>query len=280
MTSSERVREFLAAQPAELRENEPGTRADGDPESLHKMRVATRRARSALRIGGEALGDERSERLRSELSWLGDVLGVLPDIDVLVVRLRVQGEGLEQSEQDALKPIYAGLSAERKNARAALTRALNGKRYATLLADLEEATVQPGGEEKRLALDARAANEFDKLAKVVKSLGRNPSDEELHRARIRGKRARYAAELAAPFARLSPDSFLMAAKAFQDVLGEHQDAVVLEERLRTLAAGSNGETSFAAGRLVEQERERRQAARAEVPRAWKRLERAGKRAWR
>ena len=47
--------------------------------------------------------------------------------------------------------------------------------------------------------------------------------------RIHVKRARYAAELS------GADAYVKAAKALQDVLGEHQDAVVAAERLRQLA---------------------------------------------
>ena len=63
--------------------------------------------------------------------------------------------------------------------------------------------------------------------------------------------------------------------ALQDVLGEHQDAIVAEGRLRELLATSPGSgAAFAAGRLVERERTRRTAARAALPKAWRKLERA------
>jgi hypothetical protein len=55
------------------------------------------------------------------------------------------------------------------------------------------------------------------------------------------------------------------------VLGDHQDAVVAEQRLRALAGPKTG---LAAGHLVEREQERRRRARAAYPRVWKRLRRA------
>ena len=61
------------------------------------------------------------------------------------------------------------------------------------------------------------------------------------------------------------------AKKLQDVLGEHQDAVVAAERLRELAAGSAPEQALVAGRLVEREQERRLEAREAWPKAWKKL---------
>ena len=61
------------------------------------------------------------------------------------------------------------------------------------------------------------------------------------------------------------------AKKLQDVLGEHQDAVIASERLRELASAAAPGQALAAGRLVEREEERRVAARAAWPKAWKRL---------
>ena len=64
-------------------------------------------------------------------------------------------------------------------------------------------------------------------------------DSALHRMRIQGKRARYAAELRRrPRVRRTAQSarrFIEAARELQDVLGDHQDAVVAVRRLRELA---------------------------------------------
>ena len=92
-----------------------------------------------------------------------------------------------------------------------------------------------------------------------------PADEELHKVRKVGKRARYAAELA------GRKNFVKRAKKLQDVLGEHQDAVVAAGRLRELAAEAGPGQALAAGRLVEREEERRADARAAWPKAWKKL---------
>jgi len=57
------------------------------------------------------------------------------------------------------------------------------------------------------------------------------------------------------------------------VLGEHQDSVVAEESLRTLSVEAPADQALAAGLLVARERERRAAARAEWPKAWRALDR-------
>ena len=67
-----------------------------------------------------------------------------------------------------------------------------------------------------------------------------------------------------------------AAAQLQDVLGEHQDAAVAEERLRVFAA--TGQGGVGVGLLLQRELDRKAAARALRPVAWKKLRRAAKQA--
>jgi CHAD domain-containing protein len=104
----------------------------------------------------------------------------------------------------------------------------------------------------------------------------DPGDHELHRVRIRAKRARYAAEAVAPVFGKRAKEFARAMADVQDVLGEHQDAVVAGEWLRAHAAGAG---AFVAGELVATEREAARAARDEWPRVWARGRRKRLRRW-
>ena len=277
--SAELLQEALAAARGAILENEQGSRLGSDPECVHRMRVATRRARTALRTASGVLEAEREEKLRAELAWLGGVLGGVRDLDVLIAHLRAEADTLEPAERTALKPLFSRLAAERRKARTALLRALKGARYRRLLDELAEAAVGQATSNGRVKLDKRAGKEFDRLVRSMHALPSEPADEELHRVRKLGKRARYAAELAEPLAPGKTARFVKRAKAFQDVTGEHQDAVVAEEKLRELVADANGAASFAAGQLTERERARRASARERLPKAWKDLERAGQQAW-
>jgi CHAD domain-containing protein len=119
--------------------------------------------------------------------------------------------------------------------------------------------------------------DFRRLRRAARALGDEPSDEALHALRIRGKRARYAAELAAPALGKPTSRYLRESKRFQDVLGEHQDAVVAEERIRALLRRSrSAPAQVGGGRLIERQRARRTVARAGFEDAWERLERAGR----
>ena len=157
---------------------------------------------------------------------------------------------------------------------------LESERYAALLDSLGVAAPPPPEKPSEAELAALAKAEFKSLKKAARDLGPESSDKDLHRVRVKAKRARYAAELAAPSVGKRAEEFVRSAKRFQDLLGEHQDAVVAEDKIRELAMAARAtKVAFAAGRLVERERARRNSARAEVPGAWSKLERSGRRAW-
>jgi CHAD domain-containing protein len=222
---------------------------------------------------------EWSEPLRTELKWLGGELGPARDLDVMLEHLRAEADELD-GDAAAFAEALQLLEAEQAGARERLLAALTSDRYFALLDRLEAAARAPHARALDAPLDGLAAKEFRKLGKAVAALGPDPSDEELHRVRIRGKRARYAAELAEPVVGKRAGDFVKQAKAFQDVVGEHQDAVVAEERLRGLVpALQSNDAVFATGRVVERQRLRRRQARADLPEAWSRLERSGRRAW-
>jgi CHAD domain-containing protein len=198
---------------------------------------------------------------------------------VLIERLTTEAGTLAPDEQRAFRRLLRQLETARAAARAALLEALASERYFALLDAIETAAAAPIALPPDVRLPELAAAAYVRLRKAVRALGRRPSDEELHRVRIHGKRARYAAELAEAAAGKPARRFIAAAKSFQDVIGEHQDAVVAEQRLKALAAKGRGLGAFAAGRLVERERARQQATRKAFPKAWAKLERSGRRAW-
>jgi CHAD domain-containing protein len=255
----------------EILRREPGVRLGADPEELHKQRVATRRLRSLLRSARSQVVDlERAERLREELRWLGGMLGEVRDRDVLIAYLLEELASLEEAA--AFGAVLELLDGEREEARRELLIALDSPRYETLLDEL----ARPPRLNDDQKLEWAATREYRRLRKAVRGLGEVPSDAQLHRVRIRVKRARYAAEAVGARKR-----FVTRAKALQDVLGEHQDAAVAEERIRELVAQvrGTGRTALAAGRLIERQRLRRTEAREAWPKAWKRLERAGDKIW-
>jgi CHAD domain-containing protein len=229
--------------------------------------------RSVLKSTRPLFDEDWLKALRDELRWIAGELAAARDLDVLLARLRK-----EAGPDDA--PVLKLLETERRRAWKRARTALSGDRYLKLLDRLTAAVDAPPVRQADLSLEAVAAREFKKLRRVARSLGPKATDEQVHRARIRAKRARYAAELAEPLAGKRARRFVKAAKRYQDVVGSHQDAVVATGKIRGVVERTKSmETAFAAGRLVERTAAGRRRARRELPRAWKRLRRQGRKAW-
>jgi CHAD domain-containing protein len=275
----ERIQARLEEQYEEMLAHDPGTRLGREPEAVHKFRVAVRRTRALLRSTRGMVDRVWADQLRAELGWLGRSLGGVRDLDVLLSTLRADAEALDADDRAAARRLLSRLSGERARARGELEQVLTSSRYLTLLARLEEAAQEPRWAGTEQPVEEVAAKEFHRLEAAARALGKHPSDERLHKTRIRAKRARYAAEVAEPAVGKPARRLIRRARDFQDVTGAHQDAVVAEQKLRELV-DREPSIAFVAGRLVERQRERRRDDRRKIGPAWERLERAGRKAWR
>jgi CHAD domain-containing protein len=274
------VRARIDQQLRALVEHEAIARQGTDPEGVHQMRVAVRRIRAALKASGVPALDA----VQPELRWLGGVLGQVRDLDVLLGHLHGQAADLSAEERAAADRLLRGLVEQRRRARRRMLDTFRGTRYTALLRMLTEIAGSDGAggaggtdgadangqvrakKGKPPALLTVVVEPHRKLAKAVRKLSDDPTDEELHALRIRGKRLRYAAELAEPTGGKRVRRLIAATKRLQDVLGDHQDAVVAEQELRRLLDEQDVpevDVVFVAGRLVEREQARRAACRAQ-----------------
>jgi CHAD domain-containing protein len=263
-----------------LRSHDPGTRLGGDIEDVHAMRVSTRRLRAILRAARPLLVPGWAESLRAELAWLGERLGPARDLDVQLKYFREEAGALESRDRKPLERFVAHLRAEREKAQQALLDDLKSPRYSELITKLIQAGQEPAVVLSTVTLCDIAAGEFRNLRKAMRRLDHAPTDAELHRFRIQSKRVRYAAELAETSLGKVATKFIGQAKAFQDLLGVHQDAVLAEQHIREfLDQSTSVRAAFVAGRMVERQRQRRELARAQFRLQWKKLDKRGKKAW-
>jgi CHAD domain-containing protein len=274
-TPADVLRLALREQYARLLTHDPGTRLGADPEDLHQMRVATRRARAYLRAAKPLLVSEWAKELRDELGWLGSELGAARDLDVLLEHVREEVAALGDGGGQ-LAGLVDALERDRAAARSAAVAALSDERYFALLDRLENADPAVEPEADETFADLWWA-QFKRTRKGFADLDAKSRDEELHAGRILAKRARYSAELAEHELGKRGEKFLDAAKRLQDVLGEHQDAAVAEERIADWAEGEPA-AADAAARLLERERDRRKEAREDWPKAWKRFAKKARKA--
>ena len=263
----------LREQVDQLVTRDRGARGD-EPDAVHQMRVATRRLRSALATYRPLLDRERTDPVRQELKWLGEVLGRPRDTEVLHWRLRDLVAA--QPSELVLGPVGRRVDLEmrdrHRDALADLAAALDGDRYFRLLDALDNLLADPpltarAGKPAYTQLPAlvgRAADRVDRAARAVAD-DRTPQvrDQGLHEVRKSAKRARYAAESAVPVSGKPARRLANRMEALQDVLGEHQDSVAARALLGELAvaAQESGENGFTFGLLYAQEGARANDAR-------------------
>jgi len=271
-----RLHEVLEAQRVALLTHDPGVRLGDDPENLHQHRVAARRTRAALRTARRYLDPEWRRPLGRALRELGEATGPVRDLDVVLEHLRDELARLDETEEAAKAAILERLEDDRERARRGLLEALDGREYRFLLTRLRLPPRLGDGVDS-VPLESLSQREFRRLANLVDRLGKRPDEQAIHRLRIALKRTRYAAELVAPKGG-GRKRFLADARVLQDLLGEHQDAVVAEQHLRGATVEDvRTAAAFAAGRIAERQRARRERVQERLPAAWKRLRKSGAR---
>jgi CHAD domain-containing protein len=279
VTQLDLLRRTMARSTIRLVGQEPVIRFERDPEAIHDARVATRRLRSDLRAFRPLLDPDWCDTIRGELGWLGEILGLVRDPEVLADRLGSRIAAFPDATIGAGKVLLDEIEDARLDARRRLLADLGSARYAELVGRLVAGANRPSMQEEEAGRSARAAATlmtppWRQVERTIHRLGPDPEDVALHATRIKVKRVRYAAEALAPAFGKPADRFAVAAKALQEVLGDHQDAVMTSDWLMEHGASADEPSvAFAAGRLAEHEARERDRCRMVWPKAWTRLER-------
>jgi CHAD domain-containing protein len=285
-SAAEIVLAYLRDQADAIRRWDPQVRRE-TPDSVHQMRVATRRMRSILQAYGRIIDRDRTRGLTDELKWLAAVLGEARDLEVLHGRFDHALRALP--DELALGPVSARLTrhfAPREaTAKANVIAALNGPRYLRLLQSIDDLLTDPPLTERaarpaRKALPRQLARAYRRIHRHMTVAERQPGDHpdrdtQLHEARKAAKRLRYASEAAAPALGKPTRRLGKAAKRFQQLLGDHNDTVVALPVLREIAieAHAGGENAFTFGLLHRSPPDPAGHFENQVDQHWQRLRR-------
>ncbi|MEV6111354.1 CYTH and CHAD domain-containing protein [Streptomyces sp. NPDC052109] len=283
VTAGDHVLAYLRAQRDVLVELDPAVRRDV-PDSVHRMRVATRRARSTLRTFRSVLDRTVTDSIGAELKWLAGELGVDRDREVMTERLAAALDALPPDLVTGPAPerLAAWAGARRGGTHAHLAGVLDSRRYLTLLDALDALLADPplrkaGGKRPEKVLRKAVNKDLATLTALVERALDTPHGEErdlaVHEARKKGKRTRYAAEAATPALGKPARSLTRAMKSLTTLLGDHQDSVMTRHTLRELSAVAHaaGENTFTFGVLYGREEARAAQVEAELPGLWKEI---------
>ncbi|RIJ69559.1 CHAD domain-containing protein [Nakamurella silvestris] len=274
------LRPYLQEQITELFDRDPQVRRD-EPEGIHKMRVATRRLRSALSTFRPLLDGEVTDPIRDELKWLAEILGRARDVQVQTERLHLAV--LAEPSDLVLGPVdrrvQLTLTQAYREAFTGVRQALDSTRYFRLLDALDTLSDHPplsakaAGRADRVLPDL-VAKKWKRLRKAAGVVLADGTDGELHETRKAAKRARYAAEVVGVvFPRARKDAEI--GQDLQEILGEHQDSVVSRDHLRELAAQAYGagENTFTFGLLHARQQAIAEEIEGRFPAIWKKADR-------
>ena len=253
---------YVRDQVAAIWRYDPLVRRDA-PDAVHQMRVATRRARSALQAFGSIIDRDATRPLCAELKWLAAALGPARDGEVLLARLTADLAAIPPAlvAGPAEARITDRFTAELAQAGRSALAALDGQRYLCLLDDLDALLADPpltplAERQAGKALPRpvrRAARRLQRALAAVPAAG--DRDAAIHEARKATKRARYAAEAAAPALGRAAGRQAAQAKELQQLLGDHHDSVVARAVLLDLAgkARAAGEDTFTYGLMHQRQ---------------------------
>lgn len=239
----------------------------GDMESVHRLRVATRRTLAAFDAFADLLPEKRMAWFARRLREVRQVAGNARDLDVLTGRLAAGADAaadVRRKAAAARSRLVAMLAWQRdvsrepiRDVHERLVAAGWEERVADLLARIPTGVRQPSFAEYARDRFGPLADRF--FAKADRKLH---DDDDVHRLRIAGKKLRYALEIFAPvFPQRDRARCQDALEKLQKTLGEFTDHAAAADRFRRLSR--EGRTGLERDALDDLwRRESKQAAEA------------------
>jgi triphosphatase len=231
-----------------LRANEASVRASAGADSVHQLRVAVRRLRSALIAFGDLMPADERRRVSKSVRWIAQQCGRARELDVFKADV-IDPLRDRLPDETALNAFARLIDRLRDDAYAAVTATLDDAQYTQTLLALEawiegdrwkEGT--GSGVDIPMRDFARAVLKriHRKVVKGIKEVD-ELDEPELHELRIRAKKLRYSAEFfRSLFRDKAAKAYISALTAVQDSLGTLNDGTVARRIVADLGAERDG----------------------------------------
>ncbi len=282
--SNEVLAAYLREQFERLRRADLGFRV-GEDDSVHQLRVAARKLRSALQTFKPLVGKKKANAIAAELKWLGSELAPARDTEVGQARLEscldeVPPELVFGPLRQYLTRDFARAS-QTELARA--TEALSSTRYVTLLGSIAALldTMRPAGKKALRKPLRKTARKLSRATAATEGLSGTELEKALHNVRKKAKRARYAADAVRPVFGKKLRTWRKHVKAVQQTLGKHQDTVVDRAALRHFAIDgfSENQNTFTFGLLYGRDEAAAKMLQDRFADEWRTLRKGARPAW-
>lgn len=230
-----------------------GVRLGVDIETIHRMRVASRRLRAAMPLFSTCLPSKKLDGWQKQVRKITRALGIARDADVQIELMEEFYSSLPQANyRPGIRRLLLRLQQKRQGQQARVDKALDRLENSQALVEIKE-TLTPLVEKQvqivayspdlyRLAFDSIKAS-LDELLAYEAVVYEPEQVEQLHAMRIAAKRLRYTLET---FAGIYVDELkqpIQVMRKIQDALGEIHDCdvwtsylpeVIEDERRRAL----------------------------------------------
>ncbi|MEQ8672346.1 MAG: CHAD domain-containing protein [Aggregatilineales bacterium] len=245
-TMAEAGRKILLADFVTMLDNEKGSRTGKDIESVHDMRVATRRMRTTFNLLGAYYKSKPMRHYVESLRILARKLGEVRDLDVMIANLQAYQEKLEDEEDRTnLAKVISKLDKQRSKARKQLISHLDSKEYAQFVETYTSFLTKPGKAAKAVDEDEPVpfqvrhvvpviVHEYLANVRAYDNVLEDAEIEILHALRIEFKQLRYLIENFRDVLGNTAGDFIVEVKTMQDHLGRIQDIDVANEALESL----------------------------------------------
>jgi CHAD domain-containing protein len=212
---------------------------DRDPEYVHQLRVATRRARAALDIFANCLPTRKYKAARKQLRDIRRLAGEARDWDVFLASVTQTGHAPTGMRRPGLDCLVGYAIARREAAQCRLEEAGKNHPFAFehFLAETLADVYKPNDPGIRNLLDLALPHLWG-LLRELEEAASGPLDdyEHLHQVRIVGKRLRYVMEVFADcFAPPFREELYPRVVEMQEILGNANDSHVACGRLEAFS---------------------------------------------
>jgi len=241
---AEAGRKIFAQQVERMQKYEDGSRTGEDIESVHQMRVSTRKMRSLFNLIGVHYTPKTVTKYNKGLREIARSLGKIRDLDVLIVDLQDFQSTQDPDAQALVETIIQKLDKQRRKYRIMLNVLFDSGRYQKFVKKLAKFTTKQGRGAQAIdreeiphqvrhvlpiILHERLAN-----VRAYDTVLTDAEDEVLHALRVEFKQLRYAVEFFKPVLGASAEGFILEVKSMQDLLGRINDIAVFMEQVNQI----------------------------------------------
>ena len=244
-TFAEAARIILAKPFGDLRKQAKSKDLGKNPEIVHKMRVATRRMRSAFLLFDGAFEPRSVKPLAKGLKRLARYLGRVRDRDVLLHHMQLHASALDEEAQKAFHPLFEAWQDEHESHMTALRAHIASEQFEALIQKLSAFLSTPGvGDASEPTNAGGIPLRVGTLAPVL--IGQRYADiiafgpflpmatlDLLHSLRIHCKKLRYTLEFFIDLLDPGADRLIRRVISMQDLLGHIQDAQTAGQLITT-----------------------------------------------